>query len=885
MTQLSVSSQYRNTHISSHTSAGTSANGDSLRPFVPDHSRGFKPQLTFYLLSTLPVLSENSSNNLTAQENASLASCSTDKCHTFWMSLWRYRSKGFSCFIGVLLTRFLLFLYPRSKQKRTAIQLPFIKKGAKVMKRVLHIFVIFIALSCWLNVANAQTVYFQIEPGTSETPVVGELPEYRVLIRDAENVTGFNLRWYPAPQGLVSPSRVGYFEGTTYDFLNSTFDAPDLVPGPSIRNVAIFQFTTISAGLVAIHIVGTLTTTQGIVDVDIQFPIKINPSDVSNPFPANGRLVVVGSVDNNAPGLKSVGVPLNYTLEVSDARFVAGYDVEVTYSAKILGPATIIRAGSIRGATATDSTPPGKIKLRASGPQPQAGYVELAKLQFTPIKAGRANIRITQATLKNSPTDTPGTVLGANDRHSVDIKIVGKRISNVRVISENTQLTVTWNPVKGATSYQVELFPGWPKFKKRVQGPATRATLGNLTNGTEYTAWVSAYKADGSLLAVARKGVKGTPSLPQAVVHLGSAQRSPMYWIEEAGTLHRLINDEVENILPNVQNATSLALDTTEDKIYWTTKSSKIYRANLNGTGTEELAWVFGIPYNIAVNATGNKFYWTDDRGRVQSANLNGKQIKNIAKNLETPSNITLDTAGGKLYWTETSGRIWRANLNGKSSQAIATGLGPISGIAISGNRLYWTEVTGEDSGKIGGSDLDGSNLRTLATLRSAPANIAVDPVDNKLYWTDSSGNIRRANLNGKSIKKIVSGLVSPLIGFALGSSNATAAAAPTLSSGTSTPDTTRLFANYPNPFNPETWIPYQLAEPSDVKITIYDARGSVIRQLNLGHQFAGMYTSQSRAVYWDGRNTQGERVASGIYFYQLQTDNVSSLRKMLILK
>ena len=237
------------------------------------------------------------------------------------------------------------------------------------------------------------------------------------------------------------------------------------------------------------------------------------------------------------------------------------------------------------------------------------------------------------------------------------------------------------------------------------------------------------------------------------------------------------------------------------------------------------------------------------------------------------------------MYWTETSGRIWRANLNGKSSQDIATGLGAISGIAISGNRLYWTEVTDEDSGKIGASDLDGSNLRTLAMLQSTPANIAVDPVNNKLYWTDSGGNIRRANLNGKSIKKIVSGLVSPLIGFALGSSNATAAAAPPLSLGPPTPDTTHLFANYPNPFNPETWIPYQLATASDVKITIYDARGSVIRQLNLGHQPAGIYTSQSRAAYWDGRNTQGERVASGIYFYQLQTDNVSSLRKMLILK
>ena len=98
-------------------------------------------------------------------------------------------------------------------------------------------------------------------------------------------------------------------------------------------------------------------------------------------------------------------------------------------------------------------------------------------------------------------------------------------------------------------------------------------------------------------------------------------------------------------------------------------------------------------------------------------------------------------------------------------------------------------------------------------------------------------------------------------------------------------PNETLLLANYPNPFNPETWIPYQLANASDVRITIYDTRGTVIRRLALGHQREGYYTSRSRAAYWDGRNSVGERVASGIYFYQLQADNMSLLRKMVILK
>ena len=98
-------------------------------------------------------------------------------------------------------------------------------------------------------------------------------------------------------------------------------------------------------------------------------------------------------------------------------------------------------------------------------------------------------------------------------------------------------------------------------------------------------------------------------------------------------------------------------------------------------------------------------------------------------------------------------------------------------------------------------------------------------------------------------------------------------------------PEETVLLANYPNPFNPETWIPYHLANPSEVTISIYDVRGMLVRQLSLGHQHAGYYTDRSRAAYWDGRNAVGERVASGIYFYQLQAENLSYLRKMVILK
>jgi hypothetical protein len=117
-------------------------------------------------------------------------------------------------------------------------------------------------------------------------------------------------------------------------------------------------------------------------------------------------------------------------------------------------------------------------------------------------------------------------------------------------------------------------------------------------------------------------------------------------------------------------------------------------------------------------------------------------------------------------------------------------------------------------------------------------------------------------------------------------------------------PKETVLLPNYPNPFSIETWIPYHLAHAADVTLTIYDIEGALVRQLNLGHQTAAIYTARTKAAYWDRRNSQGELVGSGVYFYQLQValnsdrsagfqasqlesvaGDYSATRKMVILK
>jgi hypothetical protein len=95
----------------------------------------------------------------------------------------------------------------------------------------------------------------------------------------------------------------------------------------------------------------------------------------------------------------------------------------------------------------------------------------------------------------------------------------------------------------------------------------------------------------------------------------------------------------------------------------------------------------------------------------------------------------------------------------------------------------------------------------------------------------------------------------------------------------------TAVFQNFPNPFNPETWIPFELSQKAEVTISIYDIKGKLVRTLNLGHKEAGFYTTKEKAAYWDGRNETGEPASSGVYFYTIQVGPFQATKKMVITK
>jgi hypothetical protein len=93
------------------------------------------------------------------------------------------------------------------------------------------------------------------------------------------------------------------------------------------------------------------------------------------------------------------------------------------------------------------------------------------------------------------------------------------------------------------------------------------------------------------------------------------------------------------------------------------------------------------------------------------------------------------------------------------------------------------------------------------------------------------------------------------------------------------------LLQNFPNPFNPETWVPFKLPHDSPITISIYDTKGRLIRTIALGNKPAGVYVTKDRAAYWDGRNNLGDKVSSDVYFYTLQAGKFRATRKMVIVK
>ena len=252
------------------------------------------------------------------------------------------------------------------------------------------------------------------------------------------------------------------------------------------------------------------------------------------------------------------------------------------------------------------------------------------------------------------------------------------------------------------------------------------------------------------------------------IVQADSSSHPPIYWTDPViGTLHRLVDTEVKDLIQDTGNVTSLTIDAANEKLYWAEKTSdrtgKIWRANLDGTNLQLLKNLTSVPYNIAIDRASSKIYLTNSWGKIQRLNVDGSDFQpNLITGLDSPRGLAVDAARGKVYWTEMSGRIRRADLNGSNIQDVITGLQTPMDIVVFRDTIHWTEKFSENRGEIRRSDLNG-NLNVAMSIsftQGIPTGIAIDALESKLYWTTSLGEIGRVNIDGNNFQpNILSGL------------------------------------------------------------------------------------------------------------------------------
>ena len=409
-----------------------------------------------------------------------------------------------------------------------------------------------------------------------------------------------------------------------------------------------------------------------------------------------------------------------------------------------------------------------------------------------------------------------------------------------------------------------------------------------------------------------------------------------------------LDGSNVQDLVTGLPDAPGLALDVTNNKMYWTEWSqSKIQCANLDGSNVQDLVTGLDRPFGIALGipsvtgppsptlaftpptiadqtftvntlisplqlpvATGGTPPYTYTLSPIP----NGLNF-NAATQLLTGTPTTVGTTNATYTVTDATGASAALNF---TIEVIDEGIPPIP----TDDPL---DVNGD--GQVTVIDLAIVALfygtRVPAGL-SLPADVNADGIVNILDLTAVAQGIDAAggNAGELSLEAVEAALAAAAeqaadledvaaapMGFStrpdvlssgkayvnvtraftdarhLAVSDVLSAFLTLLAEMGAIPETTALLPNYPNPFNPETWIPYHLATDADVTLTIYDIRGSVVRELIFGHQPAGVYESRGRAAYWDGKNQIGEPVASGVYFYTITAGEFTATRKLLIAK
>ena len=536
----------------------------------------------------------------------------------------------------------------------------------------------------------------------------------------------------------------------------------------------------------------------------------------------------------------------------------------------------------------------------------QNGYVSV---DFTPISTGNVTVRATPAG-GIAPVTFIIDVGEAADDDDPEPPTPSRDVGPSREISPVVHLGMASRPpmlwVDGGAIYAL-VGADVQKFAPSVDNALNIVIGGGKVYWTEKTGESSGTINSANLDGTDVKELKSIKAVPMGIAV--DVAGSKLYWTNSRGRIQSadLDGSGITNVIPGgLESPMDLAL--AGSNLYWTQGNGSVRLVNLTGqqvvrnvsTGTD-------TPGSVVVG--GNKVYWTemtgDSSGTVNSANLNGTDVKELKSIQAVPMGIAVDGSRSKLYWTNSRGRIQSANLDGSGITNVVSGLGSPGDMVLSNSITAPAAAPAETAsgskydvngdGTVDNADSDAVTVAIAAGATDAKYDVNGDGTVNvfdlvEIIANRDPGAAGAPTLFGMKMSAAQIDSLQEQIDLLIATNDRSPAAMRTLIYlqqllVTARPEKTLLLANYPNPFNPETWIPYELATDTNVKVTIYNTQGVVIRSLQLGHQSAGYYMGRDRAAYWDGRNALGEQVASGLYFYQLETDAMSLMRKMVILK
>ena len=609
-----------------------------------------------------------------------------------------------------------------------------------------------------------------------------------------------------------------------------------------------------------------------------RFLITGSPAPTPTPRTTGAAAALAIYRGNNQSGALNVPLAEPFIVEVIDADYSPVEDIRVQFR---------VTQGSGRFSPRT-------LRTDAEG---------LAETTFTPISAGR--IRVV-ATVGGVDASAEFIVSVEDAPRAADPVISSTSIVPKVLVAAANRPPMLW--IDGGKTYAL-VGADVQEFAPSVDNAMNIAVDAN--NGKVY--WTEQTgERRGTINSANLDGDPGVTELTAILsVPMGIAvdvTGSKLYWTNSRGRIQsaNLDGSGIQNVVQYLSGPTDIVV--SNGFIYWTEGGNSIRRVSMSDQKiTQDIAANLGTVGGLAVGD--GKVYWTEmtaaGGGTINSANADGIGATKLASILATPMGIAVDTAGRKVYWTNARGRIQRAKLDGSGIKNVVDGLGSPGEIVISNSiseTLTGTPLTPPVSyaqydvnkdGTVDNTDA-GLVIDALGTSNAAydvNGDGTVNFLDVVLVFDNRDDNVAGApTIVGMKLSAAQIDVIEEQIDLLIATNDRSPAAMWTLIYlqqllVTARPEKTQLLANYPNPFNPETWIPYELATDTHVKITIYNTQGVVIRTLQFGHQSAGYYTGHDRAAYWDGRNALGEQVASGLYFYQLETDEMSSMRKMVILK